>query len=155
MTWCCSHANRGCDQFDCGAGLANWEDGWSAEKKKWCCSKHNRACDVFDCDAGVANLQDGWSEAKKHYCCPKTGRGCLTTLTFVGKSEVPMLQSYRVTMDHYLPTVLIVVVAGVGMLAVMGRTLLAHRGSNGRDAEEELLFASATVAPEPHVGEGS
>lgn len=79
----------------------------------------------------------------------------MTTLAFAGKAEMPVLQSHRIATDHYLPIALIMAVAGVGMLAVMGRTLQLHRGSNGRDAEEEFLFDSATVAPEPHVGEGS
>ncbi|CAJ1425543.1 unnamed protein product [Effrenium voratum] len=66
-SWCCWHHQRGCESqaaahtgpwvqvreethtalsmpFDCDAGFANWQAGWSEGKKMWCCRKHNKAC---------------------------------------------------------------------------------------------------------------
>jgi len=31
--------------FDCQAGLANWEQGWSSNKKCWCCAHESQGCD--------------------------------------------------------------------------------------------------------------
>ncbi|CAK0842924.1 unnamed protein product [Prorocentrum cordatum] len=31
--------------FDCQAGLSNWEQGWSSEKKCWCCAHKSQGCD--------------------------------------------------------------------------------------------------------------
>merc|ERR1712032_1291730 len=48
--WCCKYKGVGCKTtegslpFDCDAGFANWERGWSIGKKKWCCKQTGRAC---------------------------------------------------------------------------------------------------------------
>lgn len=34
--------------FDCAAGLANWEKGWSVAKKQWCCQHGGSACPLPD-----------------------------------------------------------------------------------------------------------
>mmetsp|Transcript_32616 Transcript_32616/g.85576 ORF Transcript_32616/g.85576 Transcript_32616/m.85576 type:complete len:621 (+) Transcript_32616:53-1915(+) len=65
--------------FDCEAGLANYEKGWSAEKKTWCCDNEAKACGLFDCQAGLSNWERGWSEEKKVWCCSEDGVGCTTT----------------------------------------------------------------------------
>lgn len=65
--------------FDCAAGFARWERGWSAEKKEWCCSNENVACALFDCQAGLARWERGWSIEKKGWCCSNEGLGCTTT----------------------------------------------------------------------------
>merc|ERR1712176_1332617 len=93
--WCCSNEKKGCpltEDFDCGAGDWNWQNGWSEEKKTWCCQNQQRGCpgdpvplppasdpttsptsqpvaDSYDCEAGFANWEDGWSEDKKNWCC--------------------------------------------------------------------------------------
>jgi len=73
-------ANR---PFDCAAGLSNWQDGWSDEKKTWCCDHTGRGCasrgvadQVYDCNTGFANWKVGWSSPKKKWCCHHVGRGC-------------------------------------------------------------------------------
>merc|ERR1712176_1471976 len=67
-TWCCQNQQRGCpgdpvplppasdpttsptsqpgvDLYDCEAGFANWENGWSEDKKNWCCqNKQTKTC---------------------------------------------------------------------------------------------------------------
>lgn len=86
-------------QFDCEAGLPNWEYGWSLQKKKYCCETHGVGCQArtttpfspggstlpfpgrttqpnFDCRAGLEHWELGWSEEKKRYCCEKHGFGC-------------------------------------------------------------------------------
>lgn len=81
--WCCAHSNIACDEFDCNAGLARWEEGWSMEKKSWCCANKNLACDQFDCNLGFDNWEAGWSDEKMGYCCRKANRGCRTSATVV------------------------------------------------------------------------
>eukprot|EP00428_Durinskia_dybowskii_P011689 CAMPEP_0170223976 /NCGR_PEP_ID=MMETSP0116_2-20130129/11689_1 /TAXON_ID=400756 /ORGANISM="Durinskia baltica, Strain CSIRO CS-38" /LENGTH=363 /DNA_ID=CAMNT_0010474681 /DNA_START=52 /DNA_END=1143 /DNA_ORIENTATION=- len=76
--YCCSKNGQGCPTtttvpFDCNAGWANWEAGWSAPKKEWCCERYGKACDPFDCN--FAN-PDMWPQSKKDYCCSKAGKGC-------------------------------------------------------------------------------
>merc|ERR1712087_625629 len=34
----------GSSNFNCTAGYANWEQGWSIAKKAWCCKNDNRGC---------------------------------------------------------------------------------------------------------------
>jgi hypothetical protein len=63
------------EPFDCDAGFANWEKGWSEPKKEWCCKEKSMGC-PFDCDAGVDNWENGWSEDKKEFCCEHTDVGC-------------------------------------------------------------------------------
>jgi len=101
--YCCEHAGRACSSggyagrqaavvsehiaaalpYDCNAGLAKWEDGWSVEKKTWCCDHTGRGCEggharaeAYDCNAGFANWKEGWSGPKKQWCCHHVGRGC-------------------------------------------------------------------------------
>mmetsp|Transcript_28267 Transcript_28267/g.66427 ORF Transcript_28267/g.66427 Transcript_28267/m.66427 type:complete len:458 (+) Transcript_28267:65-1438(+) len=68
--WCCWHQQQGCSpedgyftaskpiadedvrdvhytvsaKFDCSAGYANWQAGWSTEKKAWCCQHQAKGC---------------------------------------------------------------------------------------------------------------
>lgn len=63
------------EPFDCDAGLANWEKGWSDPKKEWCCKEKSMGC-PFDCDAGVDNWEQGWADDKKEFCCEHTNVGC-------------------------------------------------------------------------------
>jgi hypothetical protein len=37
--------------FDCDAGLANWEKGWSDQKKDWCCAQEQKGCEQDDAAA--------------------------------------------------------------------------------------------------------
>jgi len=91
--YCCLHYRNGCDTqapppapvpFDCNAGWANWQAGWSVPKKIWCCQSAGRGCAPtpplmpFDCNAGFDNWVAGWSEPKKQWCCQNGGRGCQT-----------------------------------------------------------------------------
>lgn len=61
--------------FDCSAGFANWENGWSKVKKTWCCKHRDKAC-KFDCLAGFARWHAAWSDEKKAWCCRERGHGC-------------------------------------------------------------------------------
>merc|ERR1719221_964737 len=63
------------EAFDCAAGFAKWQTGWSAEKRTWCCKHKNRGCD-FDCTAGFSKWATGWSADKKVWCCEHEQRGC-------------------------------------------------------------------------------
>jgi len=77
---------RPADPYDCNAGFANWQAGWSVAKKEWCCRVHGKGCanqggfltssEPYDCDAGFANWQAGWSIPKKSWCCANKGKGC-------------------------------------------------------------------------------
>lgn len=51
----CEKEETGCDEarpadkgkedpYDCDAGYAKWEKGWSSEKKAWCCKHKERGC---------------------------------------------------------------------------------------------------------------
>jgi len=70
--------------FDCNAGYANWQAGWSLAKKAWCCQHAQRGCPVisattsphFDCNAGFARWKEGWSVQKKVWCCQHQSKGC-------------------------------------------------------------------------------
>jgi hypothetical protein len=75
------------DPYNCADGFANWQAGWSVEKKAWCCRVHGKGCPTapggcettslpYDCNAGFANWQAGWSVAKKAWCCQHGGKGC-------------------------------------------------------------------------------
>lgn len=72
------------DTFDCKAGVANWQKGWSGMKKQWCCSNKHVACtpeagsddSPFDCTAGVNNWDAGWAIPKKIWCCQNKGVKC-------------------------------------------------------------------------------
>merc|ERR1719401_1363122 len=109
--WCCQHSGKGCPPpkpppkpvpkpvpppppppppaplpFDCNAGFANWQAGWSEPKKAWCCQHQGKGCPPpapapvpYDCNAGFANWQAGWSEPKKAWCCQHQGKGCAAT----------------------------------------------------------------------------
>jgi len=68
--WCCAHTGRGCQTgggcataapmpvvpvpvpvatsapYDCNAGFANWQAGWSVGKKAWCCQNTGRGCET-------------------------------------------------------------------------------------------------------------
>jgi hypothetical protein len=84
--------------FDCSAGYAHWELGWSVLKKRWCCERWTVACEresspeettpdpagqqqPFNCSAGFKNWETGWSEGKKRWCCLNEATGCPTTTT--------------------------------------------------------------------------
>jgi len=68
--------------FNCDEGFANWEAGWSAEKKEYCCKVRNMGCEGpgashnFNCDDEFANWEMSWSSAKKKFCCKERGMGC-------------------------------------------------------------------------------
>uniref|UniRef100_A0A7S0B6J8 Uncharacterized protein n=1 Tax=Pyrodinium bahamense TaxID=73915 RepID=A0A7S0B6J8_9DINO len=68
--------------FDCAAGLAHWQHGWSMAKKDWCCQHVHRGCpqdprsEPFDCEAGYDNWKHGWSRPKKAWCCQHKHQGC-------------------------------------------------------------------------------
>jgi hypothetical protein len=70
------------DPYDCDAGYANWEAGWSPDKKTWCCQSKQMGCpspaasDPYDCDAGYTNWQAGWSDFKIQWCCENKQKGC-------------------------------------------------------------------------------
>mmetsp|Transcript_112435 Transcript_112435/g.217837 ORF Transcript_112435/g.217837 Transcript_112435/m.217837 type:complete len:319 (-) Transcript_112435:326-1282(-) len=75
----------GGDKYDCQAGVANWQNGWSDGKKTWCCSNKQVGCSVaattslpYDCNAGFDNWSAGWSVGKKVWCCINARRGCPT-----------------------------------------------------------------------------
>mmetsp|Transcript_95362 Transcript_95362/g.240281 ORF Transcript_95362/g.240281 Transcript_95362/m.240281 type:complete len:291 (+) Transcript_95362:265-1137(+) len=118
--WCCQNQKKGCPPpptpprppapppkppptppppqpptpqlpFDCNAGFANWQAGWSVPKKGWCCAHGGKGCTTpppppppppptpslpYDCNAGFANWQSGWSVQKKAWCCQNGGKGC-------------------------------------------------------------------------------
>jgi len=105
QNWCCTSFGRGCrssttgefkvidttsgggagpgssgSEFDCAAGLSNWQKDWSPAKKKYCCTKMGKGCEaasaLFDCAAGFSNWVKGWSPAKKQYCCKTVMKGC-------------------------------------------------------------------------------
>lgn len=66
--------------FDCDAGYANWEAGWSPAKKTWCCQHHKKGCfhlpgRWFDCNAGLSNFHT-WPQSQKTWCCSKQGKSC-------------------------------------------------------------------------------
>jgi len=53
--WCCKVHGKGCPNqgggcvtsskpYDCNAGFANWQAGWSVAKKAWCCSNEGKGC---------------------------------------------------------------------------------------------------------------
>merc|ERR1711972_1117692 len=72
--------------YDCNAGFANWQAGWSEPKKVFCCHHIGKGCAPpppapapYDCNAGFANWQAGWSEPKKSWCCQHQGKGCAAT----------------------------------------------------------------------------
>ncbi|CAE7518123.1 slc38a2 [Symbiodinium sp. CCMP2592] len=97
--WCCHHDHRGCAEpttessttttpattspvptlpFNCHAGTANLDEGWSPKKKSWCCAHQHLGCPVsFDCDAALANFYSAWSDRKKTWCCHQEGKGCM------------------------------------------------------------------------------
>jgi len=78
-----ARAASGAPSFDCAAGLARWQDGWSEKKKAWCCKHEQRGCQStttsmipFDCKAGLAKAATGWSDSKKDWCCRHRSVGC-------------------------------------------------------------------------------
>jgi len=38
--------------FDCVAGVKNWQAGWSSAKKEWCCIHEEVGCE-YDCKEGL------------------------------------------------------------------------------------------------------
>merc|ERR1719414_382597 len=75
---------RPAGSYNCAAGYANWQAGWSVGKKVWCCRTHGKGCPgqiattskPYDCFAGYANWMVGWSVTKKAWCCTHEGKGC-------------------------------------------------------------------------------
>jgi hypothetical protein len=57
--WCCKATGKGCPPaggcqttgipYDCAAGFANWQAGWSAEQKAWCCQHTGKGCAAAPC----------------------------------------------------------------------------------------------------------
>jgi len=84
QAWCCEKKRLGCTttdgpvQFDCQAGLSNWESGWNDAKKQFCCHKTGQGCDPFDCAEGVVTA---WSITKAAWCCDNGELGCPSTTT--------------------------------------------------------------------------
>merc|ERR1712176_1315327 len=35
--------------YDCNAGFANWQAGWSEPKKAWCCQHQGKGCAATPC----------------------------------------------------------------------------------------------------------
>jgi len=65
--------------YDCEAGFARWESGWSEAKKSFCCKTRAKGCPIsgrYDCDAGYSTWELDWGNGKKLWCCEKYGRGC-------------------------------------------------------------------------------
>merc|ERR1712217_624595 len=70
VEWRCSHSQIGCDMlttttsdapaYDCEAGFANWEHGWSDAKKVWCCAVEKRGC--AGKSKGKKDETDGWKK---------------------------------------------------------------------------------------------
>merc|ERR1712032_318840 len=115
--YCCPRTGQGCvttssAMFDCDAGFANWDQGWSPEKKTWCCQTHRLACDPWDCAEGDA--VDDWSQAKRDYCCPRNDQGC--SAMYSNKLEVVGLPSQLPTEDS--PFALQFCVVGVSTLTL-------------------------------------
>eukprot|EP00435_Cladocopium_sp_Y103_P070739 s295_g35.t3 len=76
--WCCQvspNCTVNVTEFDCLAGLAQWETDWSLEKKVWCWSSGGQH-DLFDCEDGVENADNGWSADKQDWCCRNKQLGC-------------------------------------------------------------------------------
>jgi len=53
--WCCANGGKGCPpastssiQYDCLAGLFNYNRGWSDGKKAWCCKHQHKGCPKAD-----------------------------------------------------------------------------------------------------------
>jgi len=61
-------------KFDCAAGITNWQEDWTPEKRKWCCS-HDKARCPHDCDPAAAD-REAWSADKKEWCCLHRGVAC-------------------------------------------------------------------------------
>eukprot|EP00443_Scrippsiella_acuminata_P097428 CAMPEP_0115617248 /NCGR_PEP_ID=MMETSP0272-20121206/23550_1 /TAXON_ID=71861 /ORGANISM="Scrippsiella trochoidea, Strain CCMP3099" /LENGTH=533 /DNA_ID=CAMNT_0003053205 /DNA_START=51 /DNA_END=1652 /DNA_ORIENTATION=- len=66
--------------YDCDAGFANWQTGWSISKKAWCCKHSGKGCTTtaapYDCNAASALGVADWSDAKKAWCCKHANTGC-------------------------------------------------------------------------------
>lgn len=76
--WCCQvspNCTVNVTEFDCLAGLAQWETDWSLEKKVWCWTSGGHH-DLFDCADGVENADNGWSTDKQDWCCRNKQLGC-------------------------------------------------------------------------------
>lgn len=95
--WCCRYNGVGCvttttKSFDCRAGLANAEAGWSVAKKAYCCeefgmgphcSRHTKPLAttslLYDCNAALARADTAWSYSKQAWCCKNEHKGCVST----------------------------------------------------------------------------
>jgi len=65
--------------FDCQAGYARWQSGWSDSKKTWCCQHGGKGCVgqiSYNCDEGFATWTTSWEAPKKAWCCTAQKRGC-------------------------------------------------------------------------------
>jgi len=106
--WCCRHYGRGCSPtaapstqvtfgpptttpgptttttlyFDCVMGFAQWEVGWSEQKKRWCCEAEKRGCpsttheDHYDCTIWFPGSEEHWKPEHRAWCCEFRGNGC-------------------------------------------------------------------------------
>jgi hypothetical protein len=63
------------EAFDCAAGYARWQAGWSQEKKTWCCHHEQKGCqEWYNCWA-----HGDWTGAQADWCCKNENRGCPPT----------------------------------------------------------------------------
>jgi len=94
--WCCDHSGVGCGEgrhgkldekeghksgeFDCQAGIEEWDAQWSQRKQLYCCGQIGCSRRIggkpYDCEAGFRNWKKGWSSAKKDWCCNHHHKGC-------------------------------------------------------------------------------
>jgi hypothetical protein len=58
------------------AGLNNWKDGWSADKRDWCWENERRGGpSEYDC----SGPRYDWSDIQGEWCCSIEGIGCPVT----------------------------------------------------------------------------
>mmetsp|Transcript_60150 Transcript_60150/g.158237 ORF Transcript_60150/g.158237 Transcript_60150/m.158237 type:complete len:345 (-) Transcript_60150:255-1289(-) len=93
-------------KFDCDAGYAYWEHGWSKEKKEYCCKEAGKGCKptlkpsplpslslvsktttttTKELTTSLNMCNEGsvvdWTASKKDYCCKTYQNGCDTSTT--------------------------------------------------------------------------
>jgi len=91
-TWCCDHSGVGCGkgrsgrderqsgEFNCQAGIDEWDTKWSDRKKLYCCGHVGCSRKIgknpYDCNVGFSNWKKGWSSGKKDWCCEHHKKAC-------------------------------------------------------------------------------
>jgi len=91
--------------FDCSAGFARWQRGWSPSKIKWCCLQENKGCaQLFNCDVGLEEAEFGWSQAKKEWCCSEEGKGCDENVGVESEAQVDVRpeMARSLSQKHYV-----------------------------------------------------